>query len=64
MATIGRSPQLGSSRFAELLDIDDLCFQPLKDFPSAVFYTFDEERVMVVRVLHHAGDVASLLDDD
>ena len=64
MATIGRSPQLGSSSFAELLDIDGLRFQPLKGFPYAAFYVFDDERVLVIRVLHHARDVASLLDEE
>lgn len=64
MATIGRSPQLGSSSFAELLDIEDFRFQPLKGFPYAAFYVFDDAQVMVIRVLHHGRDVASLLDDD
>lgn len=64
MASIGRSPHLGSSSFAEQLDIPGLRCQPLKGFPYAAFYLPDNEQVTVIRVLHHARDIASLLDVD
>lgn len=64
MALIGRSPHLGSSSFADQLDIPQLRCQPLKAFPYAAFYLADEEQITVIRVLHHARDIASLLDVD
>ncbi len=64
MASIGRSPNLGSPSFADQLDVPDLRYQPLKGFPYAAFYLSDDEQVTVIRVLHHARDIATLLDVD
>jgi toxin ParE1/3/4 len=62
MRSISRSPGLGSPMFAEQLDVPGLRFQPIKGFPYAVFYVELDEELVVVRVLHHARDIASLLD--
>jgi toxin ParE1/3/4 len=64
MALIGRSPHIGSSSFAEQLDVPGLRCQPLKGFPCEAFYLPDDVQVTVIRVLHHARDIASLLDMD
>ena len=64
MASIGRSPNLGSPSFAEQLDVPGLRCQPLKGFPYAVFYLPDDQQLTVIRVLHHARDIANLLDVD
>ena len=63
MQAIGRSPGIGSSGFAELLEIPRLRYQVVKSFPYAIFYQELDTEVVVLRVLHHGRDVMNLLGD-
>ncbi|MEZ5231067.1 MAG: type II toxin-antitoxin system RelE/ParE family toxin [Acidimicrobiales bacterium] len=59
---IGRSPHVGSLRFAYELAIPDLRAWPLQHFPYVVFYIVGDEEIDVWRILHTRRDVAAALE--
>lgn len=61
MHSTARSPNSGSHRFADLLDIPGLRCRKVAGFPYLVFYLVSGDEVMVGRVLHEARDLGSLL---
>jgi plasmid stabilization system protein ParE len=65
LASIGRSPRLGSPALADALDLPGLRVRGLRTFPHLVFYTELTDSVCVLRFLHHSrGDVRLLLDEE
>lgn len=61
---IGKSPALGSPRYAEQLNLPALRHLPLKRFPFLVFYVETSERIEIWRVLHSKRDIPGLLVPD
>jgi toxin ParE1/3/4 len=59
---IGRSPHMGSLRFAYELSIPDLRAWPLRRFPYVVFYVVTDEEIDVWRILHTRRDVPATLE--
>jgi toxin ParE1/3/4 len=60
---IGRSPQVGSPRFAFELGIPDLRAWPVSRFPYVVFYVDTEDHIDVWRVLHDRRDIPASLGE-
>lgn len=56
---IGRSPHVGSLRFAYELAIPDLRAWPLPRLPYIVFYIVKDDEIDVWRILHARRDVSS-----
>lgn len=54
---IARHPGSGSPRYAQLLDLPDLRFWPLKRYPRLVFYVERDDHIDVWRVLHGQRDI-------
>ena len=54
---IGRHPASGSPRYAHELNLPDLRFWPVPDYPYVVFYFENEEHTDVWRVLHGQRDI-------
>lgn len=54
---IGRHPASGSPRHAHELNLPDLRFWPVPDYPYVVFYIENEEHIDVWRVLHGQRDI-------
>jgi toxin ParE1/3/4 len=54
---IGRHPASGSPRYAHELNLPDLRFWPVPDYPYVVFYIENEEHIDVWRVLHGQRDI-------
>lgn len=61
MFSIGDSPGIGSPTFAEVLDIPGLRYRAIASFPYAVFHQESANDIRVLRVLHHGGDIMSLI---
>ena len=59
---IGRSPDVGSLRFAYELAIPDLRAWPLQRFPYLVFYVVADAETDVWRILHTRRDVEATLE--
>ena len=64
VSQIGRSPQSGSLRFADDLEIPCLRVRPVARFPYLVFYVVGDEVVDVWRLLHTRRDVPTAMSDD
>lgn len=62
-AIIGRSPALGSTRYAEELDMPGLRSWALPRFPYVIFYLEREAHIEVWRILHGRRDIPALLGD-
>ena len=58
---IGRSPHLGSLRFAHELAIPELRAWALERFPHVVFYVDTRDVVDVWRILHTRRDIPATL---
>jgi toxin ParE1/3/4 len=58
---IGRSPHVGSLRFAYEFAIPDLRAWPLQRFPYTVFYVVNDDGIDVWRVLHTRRDLPATL---
>ena len=56
---IGEHPGAGSSRHAHELDLPDLRFRTVREFPCLVFHVEMEAEIDVWRVLHGVHDVAA-----
>ena len=56
-AQIERQPGIGSPRYAHELDIPFLRHWRLVRFPYALFYLEQEDRLLVIRVLHLSRDL-------
>ena len=54
---IGRHPASGSPRYAHELNLPDLRFWPVPDYPYVVFYIENEGHIDVWRVLHGQRDI-------
>lgn len=54
-----RHPATGSPRYGVQLGIPGLRSWPIKRFPYVIFYIDQDDRVVVIRVLHHAQDIPS-----
>jgi len=54
-------PCSGSLRFAYELDMTDLRSWSLHGFPYIIFYTADDERIDILRVLHASRDIPAHL---
>ena len=59
---IGRSPQVGSLRFAYELAIPDLRAWPVQGFPYVAFYVVTDDEIDVWRILHTRPDVPASLE--
>ena len=64
VAFIQRTPGAASPRFAHELDWPGLRSVELKGFPWSVFILEQERELAVLRVLHHARDLALLLEPE
>jgi toxin ParE1/3/4 len=56
---IGRHPAAGSPRYAHELNLPDLRFWPVPDYPHVVFYVERNDHIDVWRVLHGQRDIPS-----
>ena len=63
-ARIGRYPAAGSPRYAHELDLPELRFWPLKNYPYLVFYVERGDHIDVWRVLHAQRDLPAWLSAD
>ncbi|BAU76033.1 type II toxin-antitoxin system RelE/ParE family toxin [Metapseudomonas furukawaii] len=54
---ISRHPELGSSRYANELDLPGLRFWTLKRYPYLILYIEREDHIDVWRVLHGMRDI-------
>ncbi len=57
LASIGRSPGIGSVRYGYELEIPGLRHRLVRGFPYLVFYVEQDDTIMIVRVLHQSRDV-------
>ncbi len=57
-----RYPAIGSPRYGRRLEIQGLRFLPTKDFPYLLIYREHLERIVLLRVVHMARDIESVLD--
>ena len=62
ISRIGRSPQVGSLRFAYELEVPDLRAWPLRRFPYTVFYMDAPDVIDVWRILHTRRDIPTTLE--
>ena len=60
---IGRNPAIGSTRYADELDIPGLRSWALPRFPYVIFYLEREAHVEVWRILHGRRDIPARLQD-
>lgn len=60
---LARHPAVGSTRFADDTDIDELRALAVQKFPYVVFYTVDADAVRVHRVLHASRDLPTHFAD-
>lgn len=60
-AHIGRYPAAGSPRYAHELDLPELRFWPLTNYPYLVFYVERADHIDVWRVLHAQRDIPAWL---
>ena len=56
---IGRHPAAGSPRYAHELNLPDLRFWLVPDYPHVVFYVERNDHIDVWRVLHGQRDIPS-----
>ncbi|MFN9089948.1 MAG: type II toxin-antitoxin system RelE/ParE family toxin [Alphaproteobacteria bacterium] len=56
---IGRSPAIGSPRYAYELSLEGLRVWPLRRFPYLIFYIEQPNAIDVLRVLHGQRDIPS-----
>lgn len=63
LRAIGEHPAIGSTRYADELDVPGVRSHPLKRFPYLVIYVEYEERILVARVLHAQRDIAAGLEE-
>ena len=61
---IGRSPQSGSLRFSDELEIPGPRVRPVVRFPYLVSYVVGDELVDVWRVLHTPRDIPTAMGDE
>ena len=54
-------PASGSPSLRRDTGIDDLRVWPVKGFPYLIFYRFDGQRVVILRILHSARDIPASL---
>ena len=54
-------PEAGSQRYGEILGIPGLRHVNISRFPYAIFYLLDEQRVLIIRMLHTARDIPATL---
>jgi toxin ParE1/3/4 len=59
---IGKTPRIGSPRYAHELNIAGLRFQKMGKFPFLIFYVEHEEYIDMLRVLHEHRDMPSKLN--
>lgn len=62
ISRLGRSPQVGSLRFAYELAIPGLRARPLRRFPYVVFYVDTPDVIDVWRILHTRRDIPTTLE--
>lgn len=58
---IRTAPASGSPKYRPDTGIEDLRVWPVKGFPYLIFYRFDGQQVVILRVLHSARDVPGTL---
>ena len=61
MQRIEHFPGAGSLRYAELLDVDGLCFVIVNRYPYLLFYFERPDHLDVVRLLHQLKDIPAIL---
>lgn len=57
-------PATGSPRYAHELNIPQLRFWPLRQFPFALFYIEHTDHLDVIRCVHMSRDIPASLQDD
>ena len=60
-ADIAEAPQLGSPRYADILNLPGLRHRKLRRFPYLVFYIERDDHIDVWRVLHAKRDIPAWL---
>jgi toxin ParE1/3/4 len=55
------NPGIGSPRYAHILPIKRLRMWPVSGFPHLVFYLERADHIDIIRVLHSARDIPSVL---
>ena len=58
---VARHPGAGSSRYAHELDLPELKFWRVRDFPYLLFYVEGDDRIDLWRVLHGERDLPAWL---
>lgn len=61
MTHIEHFPQVGSLRYAQLLDVEGLRFVIVEGFPYLIFYFEQPDYLDVVRMLHQQQDIPAIL---
>lgn len=61
---IATHPASGSLRYAELLQLNELRFWPLKHFPCLIFYLERETHIDIWRVLHSESDIPAWVHEE
>ena len=56
------NPDIGSPRYAAILPVDGLRFWRVGKFPWLIFYLVAESKIDVVRILHGAQDIPTVLN--
>ena len=61
--SIGDRPAIGSSRYGDLIGIENLRSRRVRRFPFRVFYVDRDDHIDVWRIIHERRDIGTSLRD-